>query len=336
MSLLSRRQFVAGAGAAGLGVLAGCRALGSPVPQPVRVRRLGFLAIGAPPSGPNPRLDGLRQGLAEGGYVEGQNLLIDYRWAEGQLERLPVLAAELAALPVDVILAAGSLSARAARDATSTIPIVMGAEGDPVRLGLVASFAHPGGNLTGFSNMATELSGKRLQLLREVAPSSARVAVLWNSTSPSMAARVQEIQAAAETLQVTLHPYGVEHPEDFETAFDTARRERMDALMVTADPLTGRNRRRILDFAAAARLPAIYEEREWVVDGGLMAYGPSLPDQFRRAGGYVVKIFEGTKPADLPIDQAMTFDFVVNMKTARELGITFPEEFRFQITEAIE
>jgi putative ABC transport system substrate-binding protein len=212
----------------------------------------------------------------------------------------------------------------------------MAAEGDPVRLGLVASFAHPGGNLTGVSNMATELSGKRLELLKAVVPSATHVAVLWNSNFPAMTARFREIEAAAAVLSVDVQPLPVERPEDFATAFEEAVRAAPDALIVTADPFTIQNQRRVLDFAAANRLPAIYEEREWAAAGGLMAYGPSVSDQSRRAAGYVDRILKGTPPGELPIDQAMTFDFVVNMKTAQALGITFPNEIMLQVTEVVE
>jgi putative ABC transport system substrate-binding protein len=289
-----------------------------------------------PPSGPAPRVDGLRQGLADRGYVEGQNIVIEYRWAEGRIERLPALVQELVALPVDVIVAPTPLIAKAAGDATTTIPIVMAAEGDPVSLGLVASFAHPGGNLTGVSNMATELSGKRLELLKQVVPGATHVAVLWNSNFPAMTARFQEIQAAAAALSVQVEPLRVERPEDFAAAFEQALRTAPDALIVTADPFTSQNQRRVLDFAAEQGVPAMYEEREWATAGGLMAYGPSVSDQSRRAAGYVDRILKGTKPGELPIDQAMVFDFVINLKTAQALGLTIPQHVLLQATEVIQ
>jgi putative ABC transport system substrate-binding protein len=282
------------------------------------------------------RIGALRQGLADQGYDEGRNLAIEFRFAEGRLEQLPALAAELVDERVDVLFASTAAAAKAAKAATTRVPLVMVADGDPVGLGLVDSFAHPGGNLTGVSNMATELSGKRLQLLTEVAPQARRVAVLWNSTRADMAARVQEIRAAAQVSDVKLLPLGVERPEDFEPALRAAEEEHPDGLMVVIDPLTEQHQRRILDFAAARRLPAIYEEREWAVAGGLMAYGPNIRDQYHRAADYVVRILHGAQPAELPIDQAMTFDFAINLETAEVLGLTIPQHVSLQATEIIQ
>jgi len=332
---ITRRQFLVGAGVAGLGLLGGCQPPWSRPSQAARIATIGYLIPGDPP-GPQARIDGLRRGLAEHGYIEGQNLAIDFRFAEGHLERLPALAAELVDRRVDVLFASAAVAAKAAKAATTTTPVVMAADGDPVGLGLVDSFAHPGGNLTGVSNMATELSAKRLQLLTEAAPYARRIAVLWNSSRADMAARLQEIRTAAQVLDLTLESLGVEQPEDFEPALHTAQAKRPDGLMVVIDPLTEQHQRRILDFAAESGLPAIYEERGWVAAGGLMAYGPNIGDQYRRAARYVVRILQGATPAELPIDQAMTFDFVVNLKTARELGITFPQEILLQVTEVIE
>ncbi len=331
----TRRQLLGGGlVVAGATLLGGCRLPWSPPPRTMKVASIGFLGIGFG-EGVNQRVVGLQAGLAEHGHVEGQNLRIEYRWAAGQNERLRSLAAELVALPVDVIVAANPPGAIAARDTTTTIPIVAVFEGDPVRQGLIASFAHPGGNVTGVSNMAAELSAKRLQLLKEVVPSAVRVGVLWNSTNPAMTARFRELGAAADILSVQLVPLSVERPEDFDAVLESANRDLPDALMVIADPFTSRYQRRILDFAAQSLLPAAYEDRGWVAGGGLMAYGPSLAGMGRRAAYYVDRILKGAKPADLPVEQPREFEFVVNLRTAEALGLTLPQHILLQATEVI-
>jgi putative tryptophan/tyrosine transport system substrate-binding protein len=332
---LTRRRFVQGAGVAGLSLLSGCQAPWSRPPPAARRPTLGFLIPGNAP-GPQVRIEGFRRGLAEHGYVDGRNVVIEFRFAEGRLEELPALAAELVDRPVDVLFASSAVAAQAAKSLSTRVPVVMVADGDPVQLGLVASFAHPGGNLTGVSNMAAELSGKRLQMLTDVAPRLRRVAVLWNSTRADMRARVQEIESAAYDSNLTLLPQGVAHPADVEPALQAVQDARPDGLMVVIDPLTQQHQGRILDFAAELGLPAIYEEREWVVAGGLMAYGPNISEQYRNAAGYVARILEGAKPAELPIDQAMTFDFTINLQTAQALGLAIPQHVLLQATEVIQ
>ena len=269
-------------------------------------------------------MEALRKGLRDLGHVEGRNIILESRWAEGKLDRLPGLAEELVRQKVDAITTWSTPAALAARDATTTIPIIFGGVGDPVRIGLVSNLAHPGGNATGVSMLAEELSGKRLQLLQETVPRATRVAMLWNSTNPSMVSRAEEAQKAARILRVTLQSLGVYDLTTFDNAFATITRSRPDALLTLVDPFTSQYRKRIVDFAAAQRLPAIYEAREFVDAGGLMSYGPSLAAMQRRVAVYVDKILKGVKPADLPVEQPTRFEMVINMKTAKALGITIP------------
>jgi len=295
--------------------------------QPLKVPRIGWLAPAFPPSSSglsNPNIEGFLQGLKELGYVEGKNIVIEYRWADGKRERLSDLAAELVTLKVDVIVARNTPATLAAQRATTTIPIVMVGPGDPVRLGLVASLARPGGNITGLSLLATELTGKRLELLKEAFPKIARVAVLWNSGDSAMTLRVKEAETSAQALGVTLQRVGVQDPNDFERAFSTMSSQAADALLVTLDTFTALHQKRILEFAAKYRLPAMYERIDFVEAGGLMTYGPSLSEIFRRAAVFVDKILKGAKPADLPVEQPTKFEFVINLKTAKQIGLTIP------------
>ena len=300
--------------------------------QAAKVPRIGFLSPGSATSSPT---DAFRQGLRELGYVEGQNLVVEYRWADGDTARLPALAAELVRLRVDVLVAATNPAVLAARQATSTIPIVFAASSDPVGTGLVASLAHPGGNVTGLSLVAPELSGKRLQLLRETLPQLARVALLWNAGDPGMADRVTETKAAARQLGVTLHVEWVRDLAGLDRAFATLAQARPDAFLTTVEPFTGDHRQRIVAFAAQQRLPAMYEERDFVDAGGLMAYGPNLAANYRRAATYVDKILKGTKPADLPVEQPTKFELVINLKTAKALGLTIPQSVLIRADEVI-
>ncbi|MBI4562226.1 MAG: ABC transporter substrate-binding protein [Candidatus Rokubacteria bacterium] len=303
--------------------------------QAARVHRIGVLLPGRPE--PSPSLDSFRQALRELGYVEGQNLAIEYRWAEGRSDRLADLAAELARLPVDVIITSTAPAIQAARQATSTIPIVMATVGDPVVTGLVASLARPGGNITGLSLIAPELAGKRLELLKETVPKLSRLALLWNSASLAMRHTFREAQVAARTLGVGLQSLEVQgDPEDFERAFAAIPRERPDALFVTLDPFTSLHRKRIAELAAKHRLPAMYELRAFVDAGGLMSYGPSVPDLWRRAGSYVDKILRGAKPADLPVEQPTRFELVINLKTAKSLGLTIPQSVMIRADHVIQ
>jgi putative ABC transport system substrate-binding protein len=304
--------------------------------QPTKVHRIGYLGPGAKSVLPSA-LDAFRQELRRLGYVEGQNLTIEYRWAGGRDDRLPGLAAELVRLKVDAIVVEGHTPAiQAAKKVTETIPIVMGVSGDPVRTGLVASLARPGGNVTGLSIQTPELAPKRLELLKEAFPRLARLAVLWNVANPVKVLDWQETQAAAKALGLGLQSLEVRAPADFARVFDTAAKDRADALIVFADGLTNAHLRQILEFAATTRLPAMYPFREYVDAGGLLSYAPSYTDLFRRAAVYVDKILKGTKPADLPIESATTFEFAVNMKTAKALGLTIPPSLLMRADQVIE
>jgi putative ABC transport system substrate-binding protein len=249
---------------------------------------------------------------------------------------LPALAAELVGLKVDVIVASSWPAAVAAKNATTTTPIVIVAAGDPVGTGLVQSLAHPGGNVTGLGDLSPELSAKRLELLKEAVPTLSHVAVLWNAGDGGMTLRMRAIQTASRTLAVTVRPLGVHSPEDFEVAFTALTEERPDALFVVSDPLVTGNRKRILDFTAKHRLPAMYEFRAWAADGGLMAYGPNFDGMFRRAAAFADKILKGARPADLPVEQPMQFELVVNLKTAKALGLKLPQSILIRADEVLQ
>jgi putative ABC transport system substrate-binding protein len=301
--------------------------------QPTKMHRVGLLHSGSPPP---QMLEGFRQGLRDLGYVEGQNLVLELRAAEGSAERLRDGAAELVQLPVDVLVGVGTAAIRVAQHATHTIPIVMAGTADPVGQGLVASLAHPGGNITGFSLLMTELPGKGLELLKETVPQSVRVAVLGNPVDPTYEARMSTLRRAAQALGLPLHVLEVRRADELAPAFAAMTREGADALMVLGDvalldPLHGR----IAALAAQSRLPAMYGGRAYVEAGGLMAYGPSLQDLWRRAAIYIDKRLKGTKPADLPVEQPTQFEFVLNLKTAQALGLTIPPSMLFQADEVI-
>jgi putative tryptophan/tyrosine transport system substrate-binding protein len=302
---------------------------------PENVPRIGFLLFHHPDA-PHVQsfLETFRQGLREHGWVEGQNLAIAWRYAEGRAEHLPALAAELVQLPVEVLVTHGP-TIRPAHHATQTIPIVMAVVTDPVGSGLVASLAQPGGNLTGLSIGAMELAGKRLELLLQAVPQASRVAALWNAALADKALEWQGTQLAAMALGVTLSLVEVRGPDDFDGAFDTLARERPGALITLAEALTIGYQRRIVAFATQHRLPMISELREFAEAGGLMTYGPSLPDLLRRAGSYVDKLLKGANPADLPIGQPTKFELVINLKTAHALGLTTPPTLLFQADEVI-
>ncbi len=307
------------------------------VQSPGKVFRIGMLLAGSRPSAPDwkqrwPFLQALR----ELGWVEGQSVVFEDRWAPGKTSRLPEMAAELVRLNVDLIVTVSWPAAAAAKNATTTIPIVIVAAGDPVGTGLVQSLARPGGNVTGITGLEAEVSAKRLELLKEAVPNLSRVAVLWNSADGAMTLMFREIQKAARTLGVAIRPLGVQEPEDFDQAFTAMIQERPDALVVISDPMVRINRQRILDFAAGNRLPAIYTDRPYAVDGGLMSYGPSFAEMFRRGAAYVDKILKGAKPADLPVEQPTRFELVVNLKTAKALGLTIPPSILIRTDEAIQ
>jgi putative ABC transport system substrate-binding protein len=282
------------------------------------------------------RLEDFRDALHELGYVEGKNVQLEVRWGNGEFERLPALAAELVQLKVDVIVAASSPSVLAARKATSTIPIVMPVSSDPVGDGLVASLAHPGGNITGLSMMAPELGEKRLQLLRETFPEASRaVAVLWNPAYAGMRARFEEAKVAAPKLGLTVRSVEVRDTRELDVAFEAVVREHPEAL-VLSDPFTLSQRARIVEFAAEHRLPAIYESSDFVDVGGLMSFGPNISSLYRGAAVYVDKILKGAKPGELPIEQPTKFELVLNMKTAKALGISFPASVLLRADKLIE
>jgi ABC-type uncharacterized transport system substrate-binding protein len=291
--------------------------------QAGKVHRIGVL-FGTPRSFNMTRVETFRQGLRELGYVEGKNVMIDYRYADGKLDLLPALASELVQLKVDVIVTSATSGVLAAKQATNTIPIIFTALGDPVGSGLVANLARPGGNVTGLSIVATELSGKRLELLKEALPKVTRVVVLWNPTSSGESLQFKETQAVAKALGVQLQSMKVQGANDFETGFQVVKKEGAQALLVIPSPVTNSNLKQILEFAAKNRLPAMYAGPEVVHAGGLMSYAPNYADQFRRAAIFVDKILKGAKPADLPVEQATKFEFIINLKTAKQIGVTIP------------
>jgi len=297
-----------------------------------KLARIGYLSLGSAADTPKALLQGLR----ELGYVEGQNLVIEYRYTEGKAERLPDLAEELVSLKVDIIVAGGTPLPLAAKRATTTIPIVMTSAGDPVGSGLVASLAKPGGNVTGLSTFTRDLAAKRLQLLKEVVPVISRVAVLWNAANPYAVLNMRETEAAARTLGLQVQSVEVRGPDDIETGFSTAIRWRAGAFIVVDYPVTYLHRTRIADLAARNQLPAMYGFRQYAEAGGLMAFGTSLADLSRRAATYVDKILKGAKPADLPVEQPTQFELVINAKTAKALKLTIPPSVLLRADQVIE
>ena len=295
-----------------------------PQQQPTKVPRIGFL-IGGSASAVAARTEAFRQGLRDLGYVEGKNIVIEWRSAKGKLDRLPALAAELVRLKVVVIVTAGPLPTRAAKEATTTIPIVMAQDPDPVGNGFVASLARPGGNITGLATLRPELSGKQLELLKETVPRLSRVAVFGTSTLPGNAQSLKEVELAAGASGVKLQYLDVLDPKDIETAFRAAVKGRADAvLMMVAGGVASSQRTQIVDLAVKSRLPVMYSERAYVEAGGLMTYGVNLADLSRRAATYVDKILKGAKPADLPVEQPMKFEFIINLIAAKQIGLTIP------------
>jgi len=292
--------------------------------QPKKVPRIGYLSpVSA--SRDSTRREAFRHGLRELGYMEGTNIITEYRFAEGKVERFADLVTELVRLKVDVIMpAGGSPITRVAKNATATIPIVMTNAADPVADRLVASLARPGGNVTGLSAVVPDLSAKRLELLHEVVPKVSRVAALWNSALPERAVDFKETRAAARAFHIQLQSLEVRHPEDFEGAFQAATKERAQAFVILPDPLTNTHQARIVDFAVRKRLPTMFSQRPPVDAGGLMSYSPNYEDLFRRAATYVDKIPKGTKPADLPVEQPMKFELIINLKSAKQIGLAIP------------
>ena len=303
-----------------------------------KVHRIGRLYPGPPLPESNPSLEAFRQGLRAFGYVEGQNIVIEYRHAEGRDDRLAALAAELVQLKMDVIVAIGGAAAtRAVQRATRTIPIVMAGGSDPVGEGLVASLTHPGGNTTGLSNLSAELPGKRLEILKETVPQSARVAVLANQANQNHASAMHNLTGAAQAPGLHLRIVELRRPDELDAAFAAMTRSGADALFVQGEPLLLDGLRgRIVDLAAKSRLHAMYSWRMYVDAGGLMAYGPSLPDMHWRAAAYVDKILKGAKPGDLPVEQPTKFELVINLKTAQALGLTIPPTVLFLADEVLQ
>ena len=331
---MDRREFI--------GTLAGgllAAPLAAEAQQADKMARIGYLAFNLAAGDPRIR-EAFLQGLRDLGYVEGRNLLIEYRDAAGKTERFPALAAELVALKVDVIVAApGTLGALAAKQATTTLPIVFPGIGDPVADGLVASFARPGGNLTGLSVVSTEITVKLLELLKQAVPGVSRVALLLKPDAVSertMQGLRKEADAAAQVLGVQLQVIEARGPEDFDRAFSDMSEARAGALVVVVTPVFINARQRLVDLAAKNRLPTAFSFRDFVDAGGLMSYGPSLPDMFRRAATYVDKILRGAKPADLPVEQPTKYELVINLKTAKALGLAIPHAMLMRADEVIE
>ena len=326
--MISRRTFV--------GTLAGsllAAPLAAEAQQAGKVRRVGFLGVFA-----GPNFDAFRQALRELGWVEGQNIVIDYRSTEGRLDRLPDLAVELVRLKVDIIVAEGTQGVAAAKNATETIPIVMiSGSADPVGLGFIASLARPGGNVTGLSySVGPEIAGKGLELLKEAVPKIHRVAILSNPTNPVQPLFIRELKVAARSLEVQLQLLEARGPDEFDGAFAAMTKERVGALLVVPDSMFIFHRTRLADLAARSRLPAAYGSKADVEAGGLMSYGPSFRELWRRAATYVDKILKGAKPGDLPIEQPTKFELVINLKTATALGLTIPPALLARADEVIE
>ena len=290
--------------------------------QPAKAPRIGYVTSFGAPAGRG--VSAFLQGLRDLGYVEGKNIIIEYRNAEGKIERYSDLVADLVGLKVDVIFTSSTPGALAAKNATKTIPIVFTNVGDPVANGLVASLARPGGNITGLSTLAPELSGKGLELLKETIPTLSRVAVVWNPDNPGKTSSFKETEVAAQALRLQLQSLEVRGPNDVEPAFQAAKKERAGALIVLRDVVVSSQITRILELALKNHMPAIYGDRGFVDAGGLMSYGPNIDDLFRRAATYVDKILKGTKPADLPIERPSKFELVINLKTAKQIGLTIP------------
>jgi putative ABC transport system substrate-binding protein len=323
-SHIGRRKFLATLGGA-----AAAWPLAAHAQQAGKIPRIGIIDD-------SPRWNAFRHELRDLGYLEGQNIAFDYAYADGVPERLADAAAALVRRPVDVIATFGTPASLAAKQATTTIPIVMISIGDPVRAGLVPSLARPGGNITGNTSLGPDVGAKRLQILKEAIPTVSRVALLWNPDNASSVLQFEEVRAAAPTLGVMVISVSVSPRIEIETAFAAMMKERPDALAMHAEPFHLTHIAWIMDFMAKNRLPAMYQLSENVHAGGLMSYGASEPDLYRRAAGYVHKILQGTKPADLPVEQPVKFDLVVNLKTAKALGLTIPESFLLRANEVIE
>jgi putative tryptophan/tyrosine transport system substrate-binding protein len=300
--------------------------------QPAKVPRIGYLRA---EKAPEVDIEGFRQGLREHGYVEGKNIVVEYRWANGNEERLRSLVSELIALNVALIVTSAPAATQAAKEVTTTTPVVMVLVADPVAFGFVNSLAHPGGNITGFAYLLPEISGKRLELLKETVPKFSRVAVLWNAANPYKETDLKEVQPVADTLKVAVHTFPVRDPNKFDDAFKAAIKARAEGLLTLDDPFTLAHRTRITDLALRYKLPGIYSSRPFVDAGGLMSYGPDRVDQNKRAATYVDRILKGVKPADLPVEQPTKFEFIINLKAAKQIGLTIPPNVLARATKII-
>lgn len=303
--------------------------------QRARTWRVGFLSGGGPPPDGAPPLP-LRQALQALGYTEQRNVIYLSRWANAKQDRLPGLAAELVGLKVDVIVTVGGPSTAAAKEASPSLPVVMALVGDADGLGLIDSLARPGGNVTGVTDQSVDLSAKRLEIITEALPRATRIAVLWNADDRGMTLRYREVERAARSLHVTVQPLGVREPDDFNMAFSAMTANRPDALIMVTDALTMLNRKRVIDFALVHRIPAMYEASVLVQDGGLMSYGASQDDNFRRAASYVDRIFKGASPSTLPVERPGRYYLTINMKTAKVLGLTIPPDLLLRADQVIE
>jgi putative ABC transport system substrate-binding protein len=292
--------------------------------QSGKIPRVGILLPSAPADTPAANLEAFLQGLRDLGYVEGRNIILEYRWAENREDQYPPLVADLIRLKVDIIFTSSTPAVLVVKQATKTIPIVFPVSSDPVSVGIVDSLARPGGNATGLSSLASDLWPKRMELLKEAFPKVSRLAMTWNSSNPGMKLRARETLASAEPLGVTVQDRGVPDLDGLERVFATLSKDRPDALLTMVDPFTRRHLQRILEFAAKNRLPAMYEDRSFVEAGGLISYGPSSAELYRRSATYVDKILKGAKPAELPVEQPMRFELFINLKTAKQIGLTIP------------
>jgi putative ABC transport system substrate-binding protein len=302
--------------------------------QPKKVPRIGYLNATSA-SAISDSVEAFLQGLRELGYIEGKNIVIEYRFAEGKLDQVPRNAAELVRLKIDVIVTAGSTDTAAARKATATIPIVMTQDNDPVGSGFIATLARPGGNITGLTNISSELGGKRLELLKEVVPKLSRVVIFGNAANPGSPQALKETEDAARAMGIKLQYLEVRKADDVESAFKAASREQSQALIILPNPVATTYRKQVVGLAVKSRLPAMYFRRVFVESGGLMSYGTYVPDLYRRAATYVDKILKGAKPADLPVEQPMKFEFVINLKTAKALNLTIPQSVLYRTDKVI-
>jgi putative ABC transport system substrate-binding protein len=327
---MKRREFVTLLGVAALAPPLTARAQ-----QPINKVSVGFLSVNARDA-MKARTEAFQQGLSELGYFERQNVVVEYRFAEGKPDRLHALAGELVRLKVSVIVTEGTTATRYAKEVTSSIPIVMAQDPDPVGTGFVASLARPGGNITGLSNLRTDLGGKRLEILKDILPGLSHVAVIGTSTTPGNAQSLVDVERAAGALALRLQVLEISGPQDIETAFQAATNEHADAILVLASPYLLSNRARVADVAVKGRVPTMYYASDYVKDGGLMSYGVNTIDLFRRAASYVDKIVKGAKPGDLPVEQPTRFEFVINLRSARAIGLTIPPAVLVRADEVIE